>query len=208
MTGRMETFPVSSGQLLPRREEGKTLQLVRSGVEKNLKLGASPLHQPLVLCLDSLGPHPLTQGLRDDLFERNEVKRGNGALGNEPFRPVRQLFNAMHHAHGQLLMALRTEVLVVPCLTGGEDNPAIAVPVVMILPSSGKTRSCRGIASDLSSEGSPSTSCIRATVEDIGLSFPSDRRMGVGVGDERDPVQAESSSSSRGRTRVLSRRHR
>ena len=48
--------------------------------------------------------------------------------------PVGQLLDAVHDADGQLLAALRADIVVDHAFSGGEDDAALAVAVIVVLP--------------------------------------------------------------------------
>ena len=77
--------------------------------------------------------------LGEDFGQGNQALHGARGLGRRGLLgAVREVFDAMHHTDRQRLAARRAQAVMRAGLCGGEADPAVAVPVQMVLALLGK----------------------------------------------------------------------
>ena len=168
---------------LPHLFQGEALEDVELGAQPADELGRRLLHRARL--------HADAVDLRQHLRQRHQAAERIDARARLPgplLRPVRELFDAVHHTHGERLAARRTKAADAAGLGRLQADAAGAVAVQMVLPFLGEELD-RAAIPLAGLQGPPHGEVVEVGRERAGLAPQHRRRVGVRVADQGEAVE-------------------
>ena len=126
------------GDALAEQRPARTAQVIERDLAQDAQLRPERGDQPADLADHLLALRPGRQHLADDLRELDQAGEPGGAGRPEARGTVGQLRYPVQDADGERLTALRADGVQVTGLLGIDPDPALAVPVQVVLPLLGK----------------------------------------------------------------------
>ncbi len=168
---------------------GSPLDIGGRGLPEDVELRPQPGEHVLVQRQRPLGGGGRAGGGGDDLRQGGQALKGLGPLGPEARRAVRQGLHPVLHADGQLFAAHGAPAVPLLGLGGGEAHAAapVAVQVVLALLREELNRAQKPRPG---ADGPDQTRVGQGGVQEVRFPAQLGGGVGVGVGDQGEPVQA------------------